>query len=281
MTITKSTYLAFLAVLLTPMVANAVPIAGGVDHFHGTSSSHDQLVSTGDHGDTAHITWMSGAPPDGSIANVNWYLDNHGGTDDLSAAQQARIREAAAVWNAAGANVMLTEVFMDALADVHVHGDSVSGCSGTPIGCAETAWFTADSGPYADTDNHHMMVGNTNTALLQVLTQLTRSDWYTGAAAGGIVGTELDYMSVAIQEFGHHLGLGHNSGGGPHGDSANSPMNGALPFGVTRRVLQPTDIVAIQHLYGATSASVPEPTTLSLLGFGLAGIAWVRRRKIA
>ena len=80
---------------------------------------------------------------------MSWFLDNHNGTT-LSAAQEARIRDAATVWNGAGANVSLTEVFSDGLADIHVHGDSGSGCGGTAIGCAETTFFLAHSGVYGD-----------------------------------------------------------------------------------------------------------------------------------
>ena len=93
--------------------------------------------------------------------------------------------------------------------------------------------------------------------------------WYSGAAAG-IGGAQLDFLTVAIQEFGHHLGLEHNDSGGPHGDFGSSPMQGTLPFGTaTRRVLVASDTAAIIHLYGV----VPEPSTFALTVLGMLGLA--------
>ena len=92
--------------------------------------------------------------------------------------------------------------------------------------------------------------------------------WYSGAA-GGIAGGELDFLTVAIQEFGHHLGLEHNDPGGAHSDFASSPMNGSLPFATTRRALVASDTVAITHVYGV----IPEPSTFALTALGLLGLA--------
>ncbi len=91
--------------------------------------------------------------------------------------------------------------------------------------------------------------------------------WYSGPA-GGIGGGELDFLTVAIQEFGHHLGLEHNDAG--HGDFGSSPMNGVLPFGTaTRRALVATDTAATIHLYGV----VPEPSTFALTLLGMLALA--------
>ena len=92
--------------------------------------------------------------------------------------------------------------------------------------------------------------------------------WYSGPAAGIPAGS-LDFLTVAIQEFGHHLGLSHNDAahGHPAAEIALSPMNGLLPAGnALRRTLQPTDTAAIVHIYGA----IPEPSSivLALMAFG-------------
>ncbi len=93
--------------------------------------------------------------------------------------------------------------------------------------------------------------------------------WYSGAA-GGIGGGSLDFLTVAIQEFGHLLGLEHNDSGGPHPDFALSPMNGILPSGTaTRRALVASDTAAIVHLYGV----IPEPSTFALTLLGMLGLA--------
>lgn len=268
---------------VAPAEAGEGAVIDWVDELNGITkahiATHDQIISTTDHGHASHLTFMPSAPPSGGILTVSYFIHSHAGANALSAGQIARIQGAAGVWNGAGANVMLSEVLTDASADIHVHGDSTSGCGGGALGCSEFAFFTAHSGTYADSDSHHEMASNLDGfGTLQELTQLRRSDWYTGASAGGIGASEFDYMTVAIQEFGHHLGLGHNSGASAHADTALSPMNGTLPFGTVRRTLQPADIAAIQHTYGV----IPEPGSLMLAilgGAGLVGYGFLRRRK--
>jgi hypothetical protein len=275
-------------------------LAGG--HY----GSHDLLINPGIDGphtnsggaagsELAHWSWVATSPTDlPALTTVKYFLHNgaglHGAAPAMTAAQVADIATAAGIWNASGANVVLVPVATDAAADLHVHMDTTSGCGGGAIGCAEFTYFLAhnpagygagsghpvpgDPGPHPQ----HMMAGNTLGPLLQELTMYSGVTWYSGPAVGIPVGS-LDYLSVAIQEFGHHLGLGHNdvAHGHPAGEIALSPMNGLLPFGVTRRVLEPTDTAAIVHLYGA----VPEPSAiiLAVMGFGglIAG-GWLKRR---
>ena len=204
------------------------------------------------------------------------FVHDHGGANALTTAMVDRINDSAGVWNSSGAQVDLNEVFSDATADMHVHGDSTSGCGTGALGCAESNFFTAHTpSTYGDGDAHHQMASQQVAGGVQEMTMYTRSDWYTGAAAGGIGGSEYDYMTVAIQEFGHHLGLAHNSGTSGHSGSASSPMNGSLANGITRRVLQSEDLTAIQHVWGASA--VPEPTSLIL--FGIPMVAFIGSRK--
>ncbi len=214
----------------------------------------------------------------------------------MTAAQLADIATAAGIWNASGANVKLVAVAADALADIHVHMDAVLGCGSGSIGCAESSYFLAHNpGGYGAGSGHpvpgspaphpqHMMASQLVVGATQELTMnshfgapLAPVPWYSGPAAGIPAGS-LDFLAVAIQEFGHHLGLAHNDvpHGHPAAEIALSPMNGLLPFGnALRRTLQPTDTTAIVHLY-----RVPEPSSMVSAAFGfLALAAWVWRRR--
>ena len=262
---------------------NASVIAGGGGGFvldwvdeglglaGGHYESHDARLTSGapdDHGHTGHWTWVKPTPP-AAVTTVNYYIHNHGGLDALSADQILRIQEAAGVWNTSGANVSLVEVGLDTLAEIHVHG--------TPIGSLGLASFTFFTNHNVDgfgstgtgyTDGHpqHHMVGNVElpfafSNMRQVLSMDIRADWFNGANAALIGAAQFDYKTIAIQEFGHLLGLGHNgnASAGHAADEALSPMNGNLPIGnALRRTLQPSDTAAIVHLYGA----IPEPTSL-------------------
>ncbi len=197
----------------------------------------------------------------------------------MTAAQIADIGTAAGIWNASGANLFLSVAASDAAADIHVHVDTTSGCGAGGIGCSEFTFFIAhDALTYGDSHPQHEMASNTITPLFQELTMLDDStftgSWYSGSA-GGIVGSDLDFLTVAIQEFGHHLGLEHNDSGAGHGDFGSSPMNGILPAGTTRRVLVGADTAATIHLYGV----IPEPSTLTLTALGMLGLALQRSRR--
>jgi hypothetical protein len=80
-----------------------------------------------------------------------------------------------------------------------------------------------------------------------------------------------DFYTVVLHEIGHALGLDHAT-------NNNSVMTTYSNRGGALRTLSADDIAGIQAIYGAeqTQAEVPEPTTLLMLGFGL---AWLSRRR--
>lgn len=266
-----------------PVIDRYDPVTGLV---YAHVAEHDFLIAPGTHGDPgvepAHWSWVASSPTDApTVTSVPYFIHSHV-ADPISATQLDRLHDAAAVWNTSGANVVLTEVFSDPAAGIHVHNDSTSGCSGGAIGCAAFSYFTSHNpSGYPPGSGHpepahaglthpqHLMGG------LQTLTMLTGGvTWYSGSSSTVPVG-EHDYMTVVIQEFGHHLGLTHPDDPGlvPHGDQGTSPMLSGLPPATSRRVLTGSDTDAIEHLYGV----IPSPGALSLLA--LSGLVGCRRRR--
>ena len=266
----------------------------------GHYASHDILLGVhsgvgGTTSEVAHWSFVATSPTDAPVVTtVKYFLHNGAGLHPapalvMTAAQIADIATAAGIWNGSGANVELVPALTDATADIHVHMDATSGCGPGAIGCAEFSYFLAhnpagygagtghpvpgDPGPHPQ----HMMASQMVVGATQEMTMYSHTGippgpgavipWYSGAP-GLIPAASFDFLTVAIQEFGHHLGLGHNDFLHGHpADIALSPMNGILPFGNdSRRILQPSDTAAIIHLYGA----IPEPSSivLALMAFG-------------
>lgn len=261
---------------------------------YGHIGGHDFLIDPITHGDgppePAHWSWVANPPTDApTITTVSYFIHDHAGPSTaISATQVDRIHDAAAVWNTSGANVFLMELLTPGGEDIHVHNDTTSGCSGAAIGCAAVIFTGGHPGSYPPLSGHpdpgdlleihpqHLMVSGGSGQTLTMLTPVSGGvTWYSGAVPGSIGGTEHDYMTVVIQEFGHHLGLTHpdDPGVSPHGDMGTSPMLSSLSAGDVRRVLTGSDIDAIEHLYGV----IPSPGALSLLA--LSGLVGGRRRR--
>ena len=228
------------------------PVVDWVDEESGLTyahyATHDALIESGSHGHTAHWSLLDSIPPTGPVV-VKYFVDTS--HDSLSGAQVDRINDAANVWSNTGANLTLQRVFSDAEADIHVHETDVSG-----LGLASFSYQNHSAIGYSDGHPHHKLSSGNLT-----LSMDARGDWWTepgGIPSGFFDSNRYDYMSVAIQEFGHLLGLDHNPDG-------NSPMNGSLPPKTGRRTLQGHDLDSIRHLYPAAEVVVTLPPTIGLV----------------
>lgn len=90
----------------------------------------------------------------------------------------------------------------------------------------------------------------------------------------GFGGSGFDVFQVAAHEIGHAIGLSHT----PVPNSLMNPFYTEAFSG-----LQADDIAGAQFIYGAAVSSVPEPGSMTLLAFGLVGMAGYgyRRRRAA
>ena len=239
------------------------PVIDNVDELTGITNAHiaghDFLIDPASHdAEAAHWSWVSTSPTDfPTITSVSYFIHDHGpGPDAISATQFDRLHDAAAVWNTSGANVVLTEIFSPGTEDIHVHNASTSACGSFPpvLGCAAFSYSTGhNAGGYPPGSGHPAMPGAFHPQHLmtsiggpQTLTMQTGPSWYSGADPGLIGAGEHDYMTVAIQEFGHHLGLTHPTDpGAGHPDDGTSPMRGTLGTGVANRISMPSSISTV------------------------------------
>jgi hypothetical protein len=94
------------------------------------------------------------------------------------------------------------------------------------------AGLVSASGGFADG-----VLGNyTSSAPSSTITMIEGWNWYAGANPAGIGAGQYDFETVLTHEFGHALGLGHNT-------NPNSVMYDALAPGTTRRDMTAQDLM--------------------------------------
>ena len=134
-------------------------------------------------------------------------------------------------------------------------------------------FFDADTNTYSSINILTLagtLTGRTYDTLTPIAQSATKLDLLFDAAAGGFTGDDrlLLLFVSALTNAGGTVDLSTAVGTRTReGTCANATCSGTLP---TRFLTA-----------GSVMTALPEPGTLSLLAIGLAGIAWVRRRKVA
>ena len=224
-------------------------------------AQNEYLESPTDHGHASYFTWRS-SPADGTSIDVTYYIRGPQGNQPVFTPEmEARIRDAAATWNSAGAFVNLVEVSSQALADIWIrpwwrdepswNDVNYDPAEGSPLYPDGTPWHQITDAPLGfNVDDFY---------------------WYTGSDPNGIGPGQLDFQSYVLHELGHALGLGTAVP-----SDGSSIMYAPPPPGTTSRIPSADDRAALGLLYGT-----PEPATFVLFGIGLVavGAAWKSRRR--
>jgi hypothetical protein len=215
---------------------------------------HAQTQQYGGPGGNTYATWGS-QPPATPAQRIDLYYFIG---PSVSGAETALIQQAAAAWSSVGGGVNLIQS-----PDTISHPISVfvnaANLGATPGTVTPLVVGTTLSGPmpgtYPDGRNWYQINGPLTITVNDVF-----PFWDgTGVPPGGFF--SIDQQAVALDLWGRALGLAPTGGAG----SVMQPDSNFLFSVPGNHALSPQDITAVQAVYGT-----PEPTTLALLGIGLA-----------
>lgn len=203
-----------------------------------------------------YVTWGSNNLGQATI-DVTYFV----GDASLSANQANLIRQAAAAWNNAGANVRLVEVTGPGAATTANVVFQIGNTGSTAV----VAPTTLNTTPGAGTLNGQSWV-QINGQVVITASSLFLPFYWDGSPALQPPGT-IDFHTVALQMTGFAIGLGPAA----LGDS-NSVMAQNFPLGPGLTAPTANDVLAVTAVYGS-----PEPATFALFGIGLAALGLGRK----
>ncbi|MBU2876460.1 PEP-CTERM sorting domain-containing protein [Aliiglaciecola lipolytica] len=195
-----------------------------------------------------------------------------------------------ALWNSAVGSVSGTENFNSFSTDTTFRNATVSannmqitgvpGANGDATNIVDAQSFVF-SGGYAIDGTSYLLGDLTGSQTLRVDFDSSVSAW--GATFSGISNGTLNTVISAYDSNSNLLGMlnsssPNNSTVGFYGFSFDS--NEMADYLVFQNITLNNDVFGMDNVSFVTATSVPEPASMALLGLGLAGIAFSRKKKI-
>ncbi len=210
-------------------------------------------------GDAHHYAWLDQIPLTPVIDVFYDFRPVGGFANEITPGQKARAIDAFDLWSSvSNLNFIQNTVVLDsAIINVGTGSLRAFGETSRPGGILGLGGGTFTH------DSTHSITGG--------VAWMDFKDSWDETIGNGNPGGTFDYFTVAVQEIGHALGLGHVDD-----LSGTDMMDG---FYVSEQVsLSINDISHITSVYGA-SEPIPEPTTIALLGIGLIGLGGIAARR--
>ena len=214
-----------------------------INPIHGNPTPPFPILGDGHHfrvedetpGDCVNVTYSFTWTP----AVIAFF----GGADVSSGAQKVRIRDAFAEWNTVTPGIEFTEV-VGATATISVGTAANFFSTGFPGALGLGGGLSSHHAAGPDTAEFHHLHDH-----LAVQNGLV--SWHNGAGLppGGL----FDYLSVAEQEVGHAIGLGHNAG------DTSSVMFPFISPGIRRAPPNAADEASLDFLYPGAACNGPKP----------------------
>jgi len=229
-----------------------------------SSLVHAQSQQFGGPGGNTYAQWGSQPPPTGQVIDLYYFI---GGS--VSGPEATVIQQTAAAWSSAGAGVRLIQA-----TDLVSHPISIfvnaANLGVTPGTVTPLQVGTTLTGPMPTTYPNGSQWYQINGPLTITVNDIFPF-WDGNSAPPPPPSLYLDQTAVAMDLWGQALGLAQTGGAG----SVMQPNSNIFFNQQGNQTLSPEDIAAVQAIYGT-----PEPTTLALLGIGLAvlGVSTIFRR---